>query len=95
MALSRQVIDFVRLDLGNNADQTGRVRHIPPMEVYQTFLLHVAYPFVQIQVLDPACIERGTTTKDAMDFITLLYEEFCEKGAILTGNAGNQCCFHI
>ena len=28
------------------------------VEVDQAFLLHVAYPFIQVQMLDTGCIER-------------------------------------
>lgn len=89
MTLCSQIIYLIRLDLGNDANQAGRVRHIAPMEIHKTLLFHVADPFVKVQVLDAPRIERGTAAKDAMDFVAFLDEEFGEEGAVLTGDTGD------
>lgn len=58
MALCRQVIDFVRLHLLYDADKRAAVRHVPVVEVYETVLLHVTHPFIQIKMLYASGVER-------------------------------------
>ena len=61
VALCGKVIDFRRLHVAYNADKGAGVGHISPMEVHQTVLLHVAHPFVQVEVFDACCVKgRGT-----------------------------------
>ena len=62
VALCRQVIDLVRLDFADDADEAGGVGHVAPVQVHQTLLLHVAHPLVQVQVLDAARVERAAAT---------------------------------
>ena len=57
MALCSEVIYFVRLYLLDDADQRAAVRHVTVMQVNGALLLHVAYPFVEVQMFDAPCIE--------------------------------------
>ena len=59
------------------------------MKVHKSLLLHVTDPFVQIQMLDTARIERGTAAKDAVNFVTFLNQEFGEKGTVLSSDTGD------
>ena len=95
MALCRQVIDFVRTDLADDADQAGGVGHVAPMEVDEALLLHIPHPLIQVQVLDAARVETAAPPQDSMNLIALLNQEFREERAVLTGNTGDQSFFHI
>ena len=48
VALGSEVIDLVRSDLCDDADERAAVGHVAPVQVHQTFLLHVAHPLVEI-----------------------------------------------
>lgn len=58
MALCRQIVDFVRLYLLYDADKRAAVRHVPVVQVYETVLLHVPYPFIQIEMFYASGVER-------------------------------------
>ena len=62
------------------------------MQFDEPFLFHVAYPFVQIQMFNTGRIERGGTAHDAVDLVPFLQQKFCEKGTVLSGYAGYECC---
>ena len=93
VALCSQVIDFRGMDVADNPNQRTAVRHVAPMQVHQTALLHVPHPFVQIQMLDTCGIERGGTAHDAMHLISFFNQKLGQIGTVLTRNTGNQCYF--
>ena len=41
-----------------DADKRAAVRHVPVVEVYETVLLHVTHPFIQIKMLYASGVER-------------------------------------
>ena len=57
------------------------------MQGEQAFVLHVAHPFVEVEVLDAACVERRRTADDAVNFVAFIQKELGEEGAVLAGNA--------
>jgi len=90
MALGRQVVNFVGLDLLENPDQVGGVGEIPVMEDH--FLFHVVG--VAVQMVDAVRVEQGCAAFDAVDFVAFGKKEFGEVGSVLSGDAGDQCFFH-
>ena len=96
MALCRQIVDFIGFYLTDNANQRTGVGHIPPMQIDQSFIFHVAHPFIQVKMLNPSGVKRGRPAHNAMYFIPFLYQELGQERAILSRYAGNQCYFcHI
>ena len=93
VALCSQVIDFRGMDVADNPNQRTAVRHVAPMQVHQTALLHVAHPFVQIQMFDTCGVKGRRTAHDAMHFISLFNQKLGQIGAVLPRDTGNQCYF--
>ena len=58
VALCGKIINFIRLHLLYDADERAAVRHISIVQVHQAVFLHVAYPFIQVQMFDTSGIER-------------------------------------
>ena len=48
---------------------------------------------VLVEVIDAVGIEQGGAALDAMHIVALVEEELGQIGAVLSGDAGNQCCF--
>lgn len=90
MALGCQVVDFVRLHFLHDADQVAGVRKVPIVQYeLAAFLVRSL-----IKVVDTIRIEQGRAALDAVDFIALVQKEFRQIGAVLTGDAGDECFFH-
>ena len=83
MGLGRQIVDFIRLYLTDDANQAGGIGQVPVMEFD---LPH--------KVVNAGSIGNGRPAGDAMDFVALFQKEFGKIGAVLAGNAGDQCFFH-
>ena len=85
MALSRQVVDLVRLHVAQELPQTSRVGQVGKVKK------EAVLRFVQIavDVVNPAGIEATGTALQAVYFIALLQKEFRKVRAILARNAGN------
>ena len=94
MRLGCQVVDFVGLHGLNDTHQRRRVGHVAIVQVDQPFLVHVAHPFIEIEVLDASRVERRRTTDNTVYFIPFFQKELGQERTVLTGNACNQCCFH-
>ena len=58
LTLRCQIVDFVGVNFLNDAHQRTAVGHVAIVQIYSAFLTHIAYPFIQIQMLDAACVER-------------------------------------
>ena len=91
MALGGQVVNFIRLDILDDADQVGGIGEIAVVHEEADML------FVEIleKMIHPGGIERRRPTLDAVDFVAFAEEDFSQVGAILAGNTGNQGFFHI
>ena len=76
MALGGKVIYFVRLHTLDDTDERAGVCHVSIVQVNGTFLFHVAYPLIEVEVFDAAGVERGRATQDTVHFISFLQEEF-------------------
>jgi hypothetical protein len=90
MALGCQVVDLVGLDLLEDADQVGGIGEVPVVENEIAVLL----VGVLVEVVDAVGVEGGCPAFDAVDFIAFFQQEFGEVGAVLAGDAGDQCFFH-
>ena len=89
MALGGEVVYLVGTDRADDLDQGAGVGHVAPVELDRALLLRIADPFTEVQMLDPSRIERRTPAQHAMDFITLVDEEFRQERPVLAGDAGN------
>ena len=83
MALSRQIVNFIRLDRFHDGQDAAAVTHIPVMEDDS----------VQ-QMLDSSRIRQRTASRHSMNLIAFLQQQLCQIGTVLPGNARNQCLFH-
>ena len=72
MALGGKIIYFVRLHTLDDANQRTGVRHVSIVQIDGTFLFHVAYPFIEVEVLNAAGVEGGRATQDTVHFISFL-----------------------
>ena len=48
------------------------------MKVYKTLLLHVAYPLIEVEVLNTSCVKRGRAAQKTVYLITFFDEKFCQ-----------------
>ena len=94
MALGGKVIYFVRLHTLDDTDERAGVCHVSIVQINGTFLFHVAYPLIEVEVFDAAGVERGRATQDTVHFISFLQEEFGKERAVLPGNAGDKGFLH-
>ncbi len=84
-----EVVDFVGLHLLNDADEVGRVGQVAVVQD-EILVLDVR---VLVQVVDAVGVEERGTALDAVNDIALLEQEFGKVGAVLAGDAGNECGF--
>ena len=56
------------------------------MEFDKTFVVHIAHPLVQVQMLYATRIKRTATAQNAMHLISFLNQELSQETAILTRN---------
>ena len=82
MALGREVIDFSRLDLAHNFHEAHGVAHVGVVQVE----IRPAF-----EVGDAFTVVHRRTANDAVDFIALGEEKFRKVGAVLTGDACDEC----
>lgn len=87
MRLRSEMIDLSGLDPVDEGDQPRAIGEIGVVEEEA----RVRIVWIPIQVIDSVGIERGGPADQAMYFIPLLKQEFCQVGAILAGDAGDQC----
>ena len=80
--LCSQIVHFVCLRDPHCGDQGDHVRHICIDEVD-----------LVLDVLYVAVIHNALTTHDAVYFIALLQQQFCQIGAVLSCDTCNQCMF--
>ena len=89
MALGSQVIDFVGLYLLDDAHERRRVGHIAVMQGKQAFVLHVAHPFVKVEVLDATRVERRRAADDAVHLVAFFQKKLGKERAVLARDAGD------
>ena len=87
MALGREIVDLIGLDLANYPDQAGGVREITVMEAERRIRL----VGIKIEMINTVGIEQRGATLDAVDLVPLLQEQFRQVGAVLSCNTRNKC----
>ncbi len=90
MALRAEIIDFVRLDIAQDA---GEVRPIGEVAIMEDEIPGFAVRIL-IDMVDAAGVQRRRTALDAMDRVALGKKKLRQVRAILTGNAGDECRLH-
>ena len=90
MALGRQVIYFVRLHLLKHPDQVARIGEVAVMKDH----LSIRIVRIFVKMVDAVRVEQGCPAFDAMDLIAFGQQQFCKVGAVLAGDAGDECFFH-
>jgi len=89
VALRRQVVNFVRLHLLDDADQVGGVGQVAVVE-NQIAMRDVR---ILVEVVDAIGIEQRGAALDAVNDVAFFKQKFGEIGTILAGDPGNQCSF--
>ena len=87
MALRAKVIDFFRINCLEHAAQARAVREIPIVQGK----LSADEMGVVVKMVDAIGIEEACASDQAVDFVTFGEQEFGKIGAVLAGNAGDQC----
>ena len=90
VGLRAEVVNFVWLDLADDAGEVRGVREIPVMQA-EAGVLDVR---VLVNVVDPLGVEERGAALDAVDFVAFFEQEFREVGSVLAGDAGDECFFH-
>lgn len=85
MALGRQVVDLVGLDLLNYADEVGGVGQITVVQ----FEAYVFLVRILIQVVDAIGIEGRRSAFDAVNVVAFGEQKFGQIGSVLPRNTGN------
>jgi hypothetical protein len=66
--LRGQIVDFVWLDLLDDADEAGRIRHVSIVQE-ETLVIVMR---ILVDVVDTISVEAGGAALDAMNFVALL-----------------------
>ncbi|MNK95626.1 hypothetical protein D3C87_1158700 [compost metagenome] len=86
MALRCQIVNFVRLNLLNDTDQIGRIRHVAVVQNEARILV----VRILIDVIYPAGIEGRRTPLDTVNRIALGQQKLGKIGTVLPGYSGYQ-----
>ena len=87
MALSRKVVDFIWPNLLHHMRQACAIRHIAVVQRERSGLSRLAFE----KMVDARGVEERSPTLDAVNPITFLQQELRQIGAVLPGDACNQC----
>ena len=90
MRLGGQIVDLVRLNLLDDAQQARRVRHVAVVQHHLAVLL----VRILVQVIYSIGIEERGAALDAVHLISLGEQKFRKIGTVLTRDAGDQRNFH-
>jgi len=91
VALRGKVVDLVRLHLLHDTHQAGAVGHVTVMQD-KTAIVDVR---VLVEVVDAVSIEQRGAALDAVYHVALAEQKLGQVGAVLAGNAGDECyLFH-
>ncbi len=90
MALCREVVDLVRLDLLEDAAQRRAVTEVAVVKA-QRRSLHMR---VVVDVIDAVGVEEAGAAQQPVDLVALAEEELRQIGAVLAGDSGDQRPFH-
>ena len=91
MTLGGEVVDLVRLQLLEDADQARGVGHVAVVEDEAAIRLMR----VLVEMVDAVGVEQRGASLDAVDLIALAEEELGEVGAVLADDAGDERALHV
>ena len=89
MGLGAEVVDFVGLDLADQAGEVGGVGEVTVVEAE----VRISHLMMLVDVIHSMRVEGGCSTLNAMDFVAFFEEELGEVGSVLSSNAGDECFF--
>ena len=87
-----EVVDLVRLHVADDADEVGAVAEVAVVQL-DLLDVDVTDEVIHVEVLNALGVEAGRAADEAMDLVALVEQELSEVGAVLAGDAGNQCAF--
>ena len=90
MRLGREIVDFIRLDLLDDADEVGRIGQVAVVEDQIT----IFNMRILIKMVDAVGIKERRAALEAVDDIAFFQQEFGKVSAVLSGDTGDECCFH-
>ena len=90
VALGAEVVDLVGLHLFEDAAEAGAVAEVAVVEDHAG----VGVVGVGVEVVDAVGVEGAGAADDAVDFVAFGEQEFGEVGAVLPGDAGDECALH-
>ena len=85
--LGGQVVDLVGLGLLHDADQVGGVGQVAVVHEEA----HAGLVRVVVEVVDAVGVEQAGAALDAVHHVALLEQVLGQVGAVLPGDAGDQC----
>src|ERR1700730_10376435 len=86
MTLRRQTVDFIRLDLLNDANEVGRVREVAVVKCQP----HVDLVWILIEMIYPLGIEQRGAALDPVNNVAFAEQKFREVSSVLPRDPGNQ-----
>ena len=84
MALRRQVVNFIRLNLLDDSEEVRRIRKVCVVQNEA----HIFLMRVSVKMINALRVEKGRTTLEAMNGVTFFKQEFREVGTVLACNTG-------
>ena len=90
MALGAQVVNLIRPDLLEEVGKLSGNGEVAVVEVDPRLRVME----ILVEVVDPFRVEGAGPADEAVDLIALAEQEFRQVGAVLAGDAGNQCFLH-
>ena len=89
MALRREIVNLIGLGLLLNIGQRGAVGHIPMMQAKAAIVTGLAFD----QVVDTRRVIQRCAAFDAVHGVAFAQQKFGQIRAVLSGDAGDECCF--
>jgi hypothetical protein len=89
VALRGEVVDLVGLHLLDDAHQARAVGHVAVVQDEFSVLL----VRILVEMVDAVGVEQRGAALDAVHVVALVEQELGEVGAVLAGDAGDECDF--
>ena len=86
MALCRQIVHLVRIDLVDDPHQVGAITEVAVVQKQ----LHAVHVRILVEVVDARRVERARPADDAVHLVALLQQQFREVGPVLPRDARDQ-----
>jgi hypothetical protein len=87
MGLGGEVVDLVRVDSLDQCDQARTIGQIAVVQEQPGRLV----VWILVEVVDPGGVEGRSSPDEPVNLIALLQQQLGEIGAVLAGNAGDEC----